>query len=611
MTALYPPARRVELRWTVVVGLLMFLSVAGPFVFGLPVNGDQSCIDGNFALELTKDYMAALRGGVWLPHWLPSTNNGFGSPAFYFYGRLPFLVAAYLGNLLHLGPVGALIAGFLVFRFIAFFTCRAWLLPYSGKRAADIGALVFLALPFAMSFNPITRVGFAETAATAFVPLLFLALDAVLVGRNRMAWAVPVLALVYALLAVIHPLQVVLAFAVSLLYVLVWGSARGVLVNFCGLGLGLLVAGASWLPALSMQSMINATAWTSTFWIELWNNFLFTPLQFRIWRLNELNIWIYGTWLLCAGVIVVCLRTHNAAWRDQAPRQRVQLLCLAVVLVAMTGLARPFWSVIHSLRIIQFPWRLFPCGLAITGGLMAGWTASNLRRQRKVLFLVSGLIVVQCLVVMLGGYLSFSNVRKQHHVSSVLLTRVPLYVPRAQRMLPAYADRRNYAAEYLTAGAHAAGWHLDDNNEHMVPSRAISTVPALPAGLRVTTEADGSVAVRGFLGQPTTILLPQLYFPDEVTVGGAARNLSLDEKTGLAKLDLPAGQVTLAMTHDGVLPALERGRRMSVLGAFLLLLCLLLEWRAERGASAAGDMVLKVKSRFRSANPTHGSELTN
>ncbi len=610
MTAEHTGTRPGGFWWPALVAFLVVLSVAGPFVFGIPVIGSGSCLDGNFALEMTKGYMAALRGGVWLPHWLPAANNGFGSPGFYFYGRLPFLLAAGLGLALHLGPVGALVAGFFVFRVLAFFTCRAWLLRYSKGRAAEGGALAFVALPFAMSFNPVTRIGFAETAATAFVPLLFLALDAVLAERRRAARAVPVLALLYATLAVIHPLQVVLAFGVTLLYVLVWRNMWAVLINFIGLGLGLLLAAASWLPALAMQNTISAAAWTNNFYIDMWNNFLFTYIRFRVWGFYDLDLWLYATWLLCAAVLVAYFRTRGVAGRERDPRQRVLAICLAVVLLAMTGVARPFWYMIHSLRIIQFPWRLFPCGLAITGALAAGWAGSNRRRQWKVLSLVSGVIVAQLMVVALGGYVSLTDAPKYHHFPSGLLTRVPVYVPRAQRMLPAYAEKRNNVAEYIPAGARAAGWHVDSQTERLAPGSALQAVPALPDGLHVTAGADGSLALRGFLPAPGILLLHEFYFPDEVTRGGTPRRVSLDVNTGLAKLDIPAGQVAFSVTHDGLLPAVELGRRMSVLGSVSLLLCALLAWLAERDILSASGLALHGRWRFRSGETIKASELT-
>lgn len=606
MTTKHDPARAGGFWWPTLVALLLVLTVAGPFVLGLPVNGEASCHDGNFALELVKGYMAALRGGVWFPHWLPAANNGLGSPAFYFYGRLPFFVAAGLGILLHLGPVGALISGFILFRFAAFFACRAWLLPHSSQRAADGGALAFVALPFAMSLNPVTRVDFAETAATAGIPLLFLALDAVLVNRRRTAWAAPVLALLYATLAVIHPLQVVLAFAVTVLYTLVWRDTRAVLVNFLCFTVGLFLAAASWLPALSMRSMINSAGWTSNYRLDIWNSFLFTSLQFRIWGLSNVNIWLYATWLLCAAVLTLSFRTrnvatHNAASRERNHRQRVLMICLAIVLLATTGIARPVWYPVKPLRIIQFPWRLLPCGIALAGALMAGWAANSVRRQWKALGLVSALIFAQLIVVAVGGYLSLTDARQHHHVPEALLTRVPSFAPRAQRMLPAYTQVGNNVPEYIPTGASVAGWHMNAKSGLLTSSSSVNKAGSLPVGLNLTREADGTLALRGFLPQPGTVLLPEFYFPDEVTSGDGSRPLSMDAATGFARLDLPAGPVVLSVNHNAQLAPVRIGRDLSALGVVLVLLWATLAFWFDQGAMTfrAESSTLSRRNRFR------------
>ncbi len=610
MTAARASTREGELIWRLFVAALVILATAAPFAFGLPVIGKGTCLDGNFALEMTNGYLGALRGGIWIPHWLPAANAGLGSPAFYFYGRLPFLVAAVLGITLHLGAVGALIAGFVVFRLIAFFTCRTWLAASYGKRAADGGALAFVALPFAMSFNPITRVGFAETAATAFIPLLFLVLDAVLACRRRILWAVPAMAVLYATIAVLHPLQVVLAFAVTLLYVLVWRNRWAVLANLLGLILGILLGSASWLPALAMQGMISSAAWTNNFFIDLWNNFLFTTIRYRVWGFYDQDIWLYANWLLCTAVLVVCVRRGGMAWHHQAPRQRVLAICLGIVLIAVTGVARPFWLIVHSLRIIQFPWRLFPCGVALTGALAAGWAGVNRRRQWKLLFFVSAMMAGQLFVVGLGGYVWLRNVRNQHRIPSALLVRLPAFVPKEERMLPAYAKKRNDVAEYIPAGARAAGWHLDPQSERLVPGELVQAVPPVPQGLHVTAQGNGTFTVSGELTTNQTVILPEFYFPDEAASGGLSARVSLDASTGLAKLEIPAGPVALSVNHDGELAPVRNGRVLSALGVCVLMLWTILAFLIERRLRRPDKASQQSRLRFSSEATANARQIT-
>src|SRR5690606_40232705 len=47
-----------------------------------------------YNLVWMKDFAAQLAQGDWYPRWLMHLNHGAGSPVFYFYGPLPFYIAA-------------------------------------------------------------------------------------------------------------------------------------------------------------------------------------------------------------------------------------------------------------------------------------------------------------------------------------------------------------------------------------------------------------------------------------------------------------------------------------------------------------------------------------
>ena len=594
-------ATKKSTRWSALLWVLTLLAVVGPFLFGLPVPGYLSGSDGNFALDLTRGYIGSLHAGVWFPRWLPEANAGFGSPVFYFYGRLPFLVAAILGAALRLGAVTALLAGFAFFRALAFFTCRTWLRGHACPRAADCGALAFVALPFAMSLNPVTRIGYAETAATAFLPLLFLALDTAMASRRRTVLPVAGMGLTFAALACTHLPQLLLAAAVTLVYAVARRSLAGVLTHLLGLGLGLLLAAASILPALGLRSSISASAWSDSPYLDVCQNLLFTSARFQLYGLYALDLELYSTWLLCAAVLLLCLwnqagenqageKRDEGSW-DRAPGETGRLpfalaLTLVLLLLAMTGAAAPFWRHLPSLHIIQFPWRLFPSALTLTAVLLTLWVSGRERRQHLCLLVGGVLVLSQLMAAGTGAYLSDTTAAHPRLAGRIALA-LPVYVPWAQRDLPGNAQKRSFVPEYLPAGARRAGWYIGPGEDQLLPGAGGASVSVLPPGLAEMREPDGALHLTGTLAEPRSLVLPTFFFPDEMTLGQSAASVRLDPATGLARIDLPAGWVEVTLNHSRPLRILRDSHLAGVLGAVLLLLCLPLAWRQERKSAAA------------------------
>ena len=560
--------------------MLALLAVAGPFIFGLPVKGFCSGADANFALSLTKGYMGMLQAGVVCPRWLPESNDGLGSPAFLFYGRLPFFIAGVLGLGLRLGPVTALLSGFVFFRLLAFCTCRAWLRLHTSERAADCGALAFVALPFVMSMDPVTRVGFAETAATAFIPLLFLAVEKAHVKRRP--WLpIAASACTYALLVFTHLPQFVLAAAVMMLYIVLRGSQRMAWVNVSGLSLGLLLSAASVGPALVLQNTISPAAWSDDPHLQLTNNLLFTTALSQQLDFSAAELELYSTWLLCAALLLIGWRKKDELPQVEQSRGRALAISLGIVLLAMTGLARPFWLAAGPLSVLQFPWRLFPSTVILATALAALWVGDERRRATICVLCSAALITGQFAFAAAGAFLSHSAFQAHHHVPGRVAGRLPVYAPYAQRNLASFARKRSLVPEYIPADARRAGWHLSPEFDQLLPGAAASFIPPPPENLAETRLPDGTIRVTGSLPHSESVLLPVFYFPDEGLVEMPDRPVVLDRSTGLAKVSLPAGRVAASLTHARLLPSIRYGQIGSTVGAGLLMLCLLLAWRGD------------------------------
>ena len=88
--------------------VLLIAPIAIATVLGLPLHTGFSGDDVNFALHLVSLYADSIHRGQILPGWVPTGNDGWGSPVFYFYGLIPSLFAGSLSLLLHTSPAVAL-----------------------------------------------------------------------------------------------------------------------------------------------------------------------------------------------------------------------------------------------------------------------------------------------------------------------------------------------------------------------------------------------------------------------------------------------------------------------------------------------------------------------
>jgi hypothetical protein len=554
------------------VAILVIVAACGPFLFGLPVDWMLSAADANFALLLVHGYNLALHAGQWWPRWVSVENSGLGAPVFYYYGRVPFLVSALLGTILHCGDVASLLLAFCLFRVLAFWSCRLWLRHHVDAWAADVGALVFTAIPFAMMYNPVVRVGFAETAATALLPFLFLLGDQEIRDWRGAVRHIALLAVVYAGIASIHLPQFMLGFAVVGLYSLLRAGGYAFLIQVAGAFGGLLLAADAVVPALRMQALITPAAWENNQYVNIRNNFLFTPARFHLMRTLSGEIWIYSTWFLCMGLVGIALFHPRLQALRSEKRFRALTMTLGLSLLAMTPVFWPVWVYIGPLRKVQFPWRLMPAALVAASGLAATLVAGRPARRKLCLGLLAILIALQFADVGLGAFNSLSSFGQRHPLPTVLKDRAPKFVPWSARESPLYANPRSSAPEYIPASAHRAGWHIA--KKFLVPGDNGNAVPpSPPSGLHETEGADGVISLEGQLTAPLSLDLPLFYFPDESAFGSPHVQVHPDAATGMAQLQLPARAIALQITHTATPPSVRVGHEISAAGAVLILMC--------------------------------------
>ncbi len=530
-------------------------------------------MDANFALQLVSGYASSLHTHHWFPRWLAAGNAGLGSPVFYFYGRLPFCIAATLAVLLHIGAASALLLGMALFRLLAFFTCRAWLRAHVSAAAADLGALLFVALPFAMNYNPIGRVGYAEVAATALLPLLFLVLDRTARTPRSTAAGAALLGVLYALLAATHLPQTLLAIGVGAVYGLLVRGAWGFVANLLGTVCGLLLSAPSVLPALAMQPLISPEGWTGSPYGDVRSQFLFTLSRFHLYHFLGQEFYLYSTWLLCLLTLLPFAMSRSMRNQANSRWDRAVLIALALCLFAMTKVFWPLWAYVPQLRALQFPWRLFPAAMAFAAAVLAVVVSRDRRARGWSLAVIAFLVLVQTGITAMGAVVSFSSGSLLRSVPAFVAFRLPHFVARAERETSSNATQRSFVPEYIPATAREAGWELDPDQKKLSNPRVNSSPAFLaPPTLGIARLADGALQLSGTLDTPASVRVPSFFFPDEQLHGTpAAARVELDASTGLTRITLPAGPVHLQLDHEGTTGSERESYLASYLGLLLLL----------------------------------------
>ena len=335
------------------------------------------------------------------PRWLAGMNAGYGSPAFFFYAPLPYMITSLLRPLVPGDPIGLRVLGAsaalaLIASGIA---CYAWLVRRNGVRAALIGAAVYMLLPYHLVVDFYDRAAFAELWAFVWLPLVMLGAERIACGERR---GVATFALAEAGLIATH-LPAALLFAPVPFIVLALearaggGSAQDAprALHFtprptAALALARLAAGALLGAALSAAYLLPALASRRHVLLAesqdaaryFANNFLFDFGQAQPYGdyLGRLALVTALTLGFVAAAFVVARRDRDLrARRESTPW--LAIACGATLM--MLPVARPLWNALPPLQAIQFPWR-FHTVVCVAGAALAARAACAFARESRV-----------------------------------------------------------------------------------------------------------------------------------------------------------------------------------------------------------------------------------
>lgn len=430
---------------------------------------------------------------------------------------------------------GALVLAAILWRVGAAVLAHAWLRTRLRPGAALFGTALFSLHTFPMLVDPLVGFAYAEIAGTCIALLGLMAAG----SREPLVWMPPA----FALLAMTHLPLAVMAGGVFPAWAFVAAQAGGPGVRRAGwtlLGclLGAALAAAYLAPALLLLPDVYAegwetgglTVWSGHFLLDAW-----TPAKPVVHFL-----------FLNAGLLVLLASLPLLAWtgwRQLPPwRDRFFLAAAALLLglcLLMTPLSWPVWRALPPLQRVQFPWRFLVFAVAVWA-MVVGWRLDRLAVAGQR----GGARVAAALALLLGAsglWIPYSLVSAGWPAFARYdWTRVHL-APPGPRPLP----ERN-PPEYATRAAMAAGWRADDPATDALLREALARSSAAAPGVEVMRDAAGGLRLHGQLDWPARLLLPQLAFPGWQVSGDPAGILpATDARTGLLRLDLPAGTVEL------------------------------------------------------------------
>jgi hypothetical protein len=352
-------------------------------------------------------------------------NDGFGSPAFFFYPPMTQWVASLFAPILpgpDLIPLRVALSVTVALA-VGGWGMRQWLATLlADRRAALFGALLYLVLPYHLYVDTYHRAALAELWAMAVAPWCLYG-----VATSGAGGARPVAALVLAIAALFlsHAPSALLVVPFVGLYALVLGvsrrSVREPVIVAAAMVVGAMIAGFYLATALTLTGLINTAALfegkvAPTRWLIGGGAWPDSSLTGVVPLINAIQC--------VGGAIATWLMLGRLDTRERE-RRRIATMLLAIVIfsaVMQTVAARAFWALPTPFARIQFPWRLLTVQTVAFAGLAAMAFAATARRRAWAMLLLATIPAMLLLDgAMLGYRIHREAARHELHPSTAAL----------------------------------------------------------------------------------------------------------------------------------------------------------------------------------------------
>ena len=511
-------------------------------------------------LNWAKYFSKQLWTGELYPRWLSGMNSGLGSPTFFFYPPIPYYFTSLFYPFRFGNPSiwSALVLSSTLALILSGLTAYFWLKDLTNQKAALIGSLVYILLPYHWAIDFYWRFAFPEYWSFAWIPLILYFSKKIVIGSP---FAVLGFAVSYALLSMTHLPTTLIFSVVPLAYVVfIADKKQRIKVFAClvfALLLGIGLSAIYLIPALSTQDnvLLKEIAIKPHFYFA--NNFT--------WRKQFIypNFQLFTGYL---GVLVVFMAiTSYCAFKiarknsnETVRQENLYWLIVALASSLMTlPLSKPLWKLLPVLQMIQFPWR-FNVVLTVATTALTALAVYSFKRTTTVWYRKKSSIGIWLLIlIILSGFcMVYFNIERLAFDSKTL-----------QKM-------SQDAPEYRPK------WVPEEIFEQYLVQELSNNLPQA----KITT-GQGSLAIEKW--QPrkiiletnaqtnVTVTLHQLYYPGWTARLDGKKQLIMEpsQPEGLLRVEIPKGQHKVNITLDAGIKE-HLGQAISTVSALILLLTL-------------------------------------
>ncbi|CAN5615116.1 hypothetical protein BH10PSE14_BH10PSE14_31510 [soil metagenome] len=351
----------------------MLLMALTSFVLVLPALIMGDAINGDIPVHVRwqAQFAELVWSGTPYPRWLPDMNQGFGSPAFFFYPPLIQWLGALFQPLLPGSGHAAsrLVLAVWVISAAGGVGCWRWLCALRlAPHSAIFGGLVFLLMPYRCFVDVYQRGALAELAGMCVMPWLLCFATGMKAGRPG-AWGGYALATGVMFYSHLPAALMGILFATG--YVLVLAGRRNgrfVLRAAAATVVGIMIGALCIATALGLLHLITDTT-------AMWGprNQPMNWLLFSSVRWDDTMHAMTLAMIVMALVVGTLLAVPALGTQDPQARRVVLFLVLAILVVIFlnTAPSRPFWALQTPLSRIQFPFRLLSIHVVALSGLAA------------------------------------------------------------------------------------------------------------------------------------------------------------------------------------------------------------------------------------------------
>lgn len=491
------------------------------------------------------------------PRWLQGMYAGDGSPTFFYYPPLAYLLTALFAPLAGLDDFGfyPIAASSLVAVALAGVTFYCWMRDEGlSSTSAVIGSLVYMAAPEHLGMDFYQLMLLSSGWVYVWVPLLML--FARRLGRN-VPLSLPAFATLLFLLIITNIPNTVIFGPVCALYALVQSPKERLWVTAGRLAsataLAFTLAAFYLLPAIVYAKYVN---------IGVWNDALGTDKFFFLSSKVSRLRWLYY-WIAFAALIPL----YFYALPVKRPYWFLPTVAGAALFM-MTPLSEIVWNIISVFRQVQFAERWFAVPAFALAALVSR-SAPRLRHLNYVLIAAFG-----CVTLFIGATTRYSmNDLKTYYVPEYVALKYGI------DQYGAFMTSMDLLNRYGTA----------QGLREVLANREKIQLVGGDASFEVLAWEPRFIAFSYKSATPAVFRVRQFFFPlMEARIGDAVIPIKREDRSGETLIEAPAGtgEIDVRLTEQWPESA---GKKLSLMGIGIVTVVLLVRAKSRKTVSASRE----------------------